>query len=341
MSCGSVFRRCASEMDNQKENTLVADARQRLDVSLACIPDMGSRSRAQKAIRAGNVTVDGKVRTRPSYPVVPGAVIRWKASVVQAPQLLPQALPIDVVYEDESVLVVNKAARMPVHPGAGRHSGTLVNAVLHHVNATLPHAPDEAFRPGIVHRLDMDTTGLLVVAKNDEAHRALQSQFEARTVTRYYTGIVWGIPDPRTGSIDAPIGRSRRNRTLMSVHAGGRKALTHYETREILGVTAVVQFRLSTGRTHQIRVHASHIGHPLVGDAAYGGTTIKRGTVTGNRRAFFTNIFNVLDRQALHAQSLGFIHPDSGELMEFVTDLPEDMVWAIEQIRKDPAVFRG
>ena len=328
-------------MDNQKENTLVADTRQRLDVSLACIPDMGSRSQAQKAIRAGNVTVDGKVRTRPSYPVVPGAVIRWKASVVQTPQLLPQALPIDVVYEDESVLVINKSARMPVHPGAGRHSGTLVNAVLHHVNATLPHAPDEAFRPGIVHRLDMDTTGLLVVAKNDEAHRALQSQFEARTVTRYYTGIVWGIPDPRTGSIDAPIGRSRRNRTLMSVHSGGRKALTHYETREILGVTAVVQFRLNTGRTHQIRVHASHLGHPLVGDAAYGGATIKRGIVTANRRAFFTNVFNVLDRQALHAQSLGFTHPDSGEDMEFVTDLPEDMVWAIEQLRKDPAVIRG
>lgn len=328
-------------MDSQKENTLVADARQRLDVSLACVPDMGSRSQAQKAIRAGKVTVDGKVRTRPSYPVVPGAVIKWKASVVQAAQLLPQALPIDVVYEDESVLVVNKSARMPVHPGAGRHSGTLVNAVLHHVNTRLPHAPDEAFRPGIVHRLDMDTTGLLVVAKNDGAHRALQSQFEARTVTRYYTGIVWGIPDPRTGSIDAPIGRSRRNRTLMSVHSGGRQALTHYETREILGVTAVVQFRLSTGRTHQIRVHASHIGHPLVGDAAYGGTSINRGTVTGNRRAFFTNFFNVLDRQALHAQSLGFIHPDSGELMEFVTDLPEDMVWAIEQLRKDPAVFRG
>ena len=120
-------------MDNRKENTLVADTRQRLDVSLACIPDMGSRSQAQKAIRAGNVTVDGEVRTRPSYPVVPGAVIRWKASVVQAPKLLPQALPIDVVYEDESVLVINKSARMPVHPGAGRHSGTLVNAVLHHV----------------------------------------------------------------------------------------------------------------------------------------------------------------------------------------------------------------
>lgn len=329
------------EMDNKKENTLVAVARQRLDVSLACIPDMGSRSQAQKVIRAGNVTVDGKVRVRPSYPVVPGAVIRWEVPVVQARQLLPQALPIDVVYEDESVLVINKSARMPVHPGAGRHSGTLANAVLHHVNAALPHAPDEAFRPGIVHRLDMDTTGLLVVAKNDEAHRALQAQFEARTVVRYYTGIMWGIPDPRTGTVDAPIGRSRRNRILMSVHSDGRQALTHYETREILGMTAVVQFRLSTGRTHQIRVHASHIGHPLVGDAAYGGTAIMHGPATGKRRAFFVNIFKVLDRQALHAQSLGFVHPDSGEVMEFVTDLPEDMIWAIEQLRKDPAVFRG
>ena len=325
----------------KKQNVLVAKTEQRLDVALACMPDIGSRNQAQKVIRAGGVTVDEKTVLRPSHPVTPGHVIRWTSPTVEPMSLLPQALPLDIVYEDESLLVINKPARIPVHPGAGRPTGTLVNALLHHVGGDLPHTPDEPFRPGIVHRLDMDTTGLLVVAKNDAAHRALQSQFEARSVDRHYVGIVWGVPDPRSGTIDAPIGRSARNRTIMAVRPDGRHAITHYETHEILGPAALVQFKLETGRTHQIRVHLSHMEHPLVGDAAYGGATIKYGPVTRNRRAFYANIFDVLDRQALHARSLGFCHPDSGNRMEFVADLPEDIVWTREQLRKDVAHFRG
>ncbi len=325
----------------KKQNVMVAETEQRLDVALACMPDIGSRNQAQKVIRAGHVTVDEKVVLRPSHSVTPGRTIRWTSPTVEPLNLLPQALPIDIVYEDESLLVINKPARMPVHPGAGRPTGTLVNALLHHVSGDLPHAPDEPFRPGIVHRLDMDTTGLLVVAKNDAAHRALQSQFEARSVDRQYVGIVWGVPDPRSGTIAAPIGRSARNRTLMAVRPDGRHATTYYETHEILGPAALVRFKLETGRTHQIRVHLNHIGHPLIGDAAYGGTTIKYGPVTRNRRAFYANIFDVLDRQALHARSLGFCHPDSGARVEFMADIPEDMIWTTEQLCKDVAYFRG
>ena len=324
-----------------KQNLLTADTEQRLDVTLASIPDIGSRNQAQKVIRAGHVTVNDKLVQRPSHTVIPGATIRWESPIKEPMELLPQELPIDVIYEDQSLLVINKPAKMPVHPGAGRTTGTLVNALLHHVKGELPHAPDDPFRPGIVHRLDMDTTGLLVVAKNDATHRALQSQFEARSVARHYIGIVWGVPDPRSGTIDAPIGRSSRNRTLMSVRPDGRQALTHYETHEILGPAALVRFQLGTGRTHQIRVHLNYIGHPLVGDLAYGGATIKYGEVTRNRRAFYTNIFDVLERQALHAQSLGFIHPESGAEMKFTVELPEDMIWTMEQLRKDLAHFRN
>ncbi|MCY4157991.1 MAG: RluA family pseudouridine synthase [Bacteroidetes bacterium] len=319
-----------------EENLLTAHMEQRLDVAMASMPNIGSRNQAQKIIRAGLVTVNQKSVLRPSHMVTPGAVIEWESPVMEPLELLPQALPIEVVYEDESLLVINKPANMPVHPGAGRSTGTLVNALLHHVGTELPHAPDEPFRPGIVHRLDMDTTGVLVVAKNDAAHRALQSQFEARSVAREYVGIVWGVPDPRSGIIDAPIGRSLRNRTLMSVRSDGRQAVTHFETHEILGPAALVRFQLETGRTHQIRVHLNHIGHPLLGDVAYGGATIKYGAATRNRRVFYSNIFEVLDRQALHARSLGFIHPESGVEMEFMSELPEDMIWAMEQLSKDP-----
>lgn len=321
-------------MDKQK--ITIAEAKRRLDVILATQSEIGSRSQAQKAIRAGHVTVENQVVLRPSYMVSSGMTIKWTLPVMEPSNLLPQPLPIEIIYEDQSLLVINKPAGMPVHPGAGRPTGTLVNALLHHVQVDLPHSPDEPFRPGIVHRLDMDTTGLLVVAKNDEAHRALQAQFETRSVGRHYMGIVWGVPDPRSGTVEAPVGRSAKNRIRMAVRRDGRQALTHYETQEIMGSAALVGFHLGTGRTHQIRVHMSHIGHPLLGDTVYGGTAIQSGSATRKRRAFYTNMFEVLDRQALHARSLSFCHPHTGDRLKFTSELPEDMIWTLEQLAKDP-----
>jgi len=325
---------------DREENTFVADRTQRLDVMLAQVDAIGSRNQAQKMIQAGYVTVDDEVILRSSQKVSSGAMICWKLPRAKPMQLIAQEIHLDIIYEDKSLLVVNKPARMPVHPGAGRQTGTLVNALLHHVETKLPHPPGEPFRPGIVHRLDMNTTGLLVVAKNETVHRALQSQFEDRSVKRHYVGIIWGIPNPRSGTVDSPIGRSSKNRVLMSVRSDGRPALTRYETHEILGSTSLMRFELGTGRTHQIRVHLRHIGHPLMGDSDYGGTSIRFGPVTRNRKSFFKNIFDVLDRQALHARSLGFIHPITGEYMEFTEEMPEDMVWTVEQLQKDPTYFQ-
>ncbi len=321
-------------------HSLITDTSQRLDVILGQVTEIGSRSQAQKMIISGRVTVEDKVVVRSSYKVPQGATIRWELPKTSPLQLIAQNLPIDIIYEDDGLLVVNKPAKMPVHPGAGRPTGTLVNALLHHVESELPYLPDAPFRPGIVHRLDMNTTGLLVVAKNETVHRALQSQFEQRSVKRHYVGIVWGTPDPHSGTVDAPIGRSLKNRVLMSVRSDGRPAVTRYEIHEILGSASLMRFELQTGRTHQIRVHLRHIGHPLLGDSDYGGTTIRCGAVTRNRKAFYKNIFDVLDRQALHARSLGFVHPSTGRFMEFTEELPDDMTWTIDQLQKDSDYFR-
>lgn len=329
--------RLSQNLISMDENTLVVETEQRLDVAMAKVAAIGSRSQAQKIIRSGRVTVDHEIVLKPSYRVQPKVTVQWELPAMEPLDLIPQPIPLEIVHEDESLLVVNKSAKMPVHPGAGRTKGTLVNALLHHVQERLPHASDEPFRPGIVHRLDMDTTGLLVVAKNDLSHRALQAQFETRSVKRHYVGIVWGVPEPRSGVIDAPIGRSPRNRVLMSVRPDGKSAITRYETHEILGPATLMRFELGTGRTHQIRVHLHSIGHPLMGDSAYGGTTIRSGTMVRNRKAFYSNIFDILDRQALHARSLGFIHPDSGKFVEFTAEMPEDMVWTVEQLQKDSA----
>ncbi|MCY4170838.1 MAG: RluA family pseudouridine synthase [Bacteroidetes bacterium] len=322
------------------ENSFIVVLQQRLDVCLAQVEVIGSRSQAQKLIQGGHVTVDDKVIVRSSHQVFPDAIISWKFPLEKPLNLIPQDLPIDIVYEDECLMVINKPSKMPVHPGAGRPTGTLVNALLYHVGSALPYPKDAPFRPGIVHRLDMDTTGLLVVTKNESAHRALQKQFESRSVKRQYVGIVWGTPDPRSDTIDAPIGRSSKNRVLMTVRPDGRSAVTHYETHEILGAASLMRFQLSTGRTHQIRVHLHYVGHPLLGDADYGGASIRWGPVTRNRKVFYKNIFDVLNRQALHARSLGFIHPMTGKFMEFTEEMPEDMIWTVEQLQKDTAYFQ-
>ena len=327
------------------------DEAARLDVFLAQSLSWASRTKVQQAISEGRVSVNGSPIRRSAWRVVPGDVIAWQVAPVIPMELAPEPLPLDIVYEDRFIIVVNKPANMAVHPGAGRWSGTLVNALLHHVGAgTIPPdgrlsesglsewsaQPDGTVRPGIVHRLDKDTSGLLVVAKDEVTHRALQLQFEERTAERRYAGIVWGVPAPPQGSINAPIGRSARDRTKMAVRDGGRAATTTYKTVTEFGAAALIHFRLRTGRTHQIRVHAQHIGHPILGDRAYGGAEVRVGPLTTRRKAFYSNLFGVLTRQALHAQTLGFVHPATGESMQWESSLPSDIVHVLAQLARDP-----
>ncbi len=323
----------------------------RLDVFLAQAISWTSRNQVQQAIAEGRVSVNGSPAQRAAWRVAPGDEITFRIAAAPPMALVPEPVPLDVLYEDSSILVVNKPAGMAVHPGAGRYSGTLVNALLHHVGAntiTQQEVPrglglsteyaraGSIIRPGIVHRLDMDTSGLMVVAKDEISHRALQKQFEERTVKRLYAGVVWGLPAPPGGEIDAPVGRSRRDRTKMTVRADGRRAITLYQTITTFGAAALVHFRLKTGRTHQIRVHARHVGHPILGDSAYGGVTIRVGHITARRRAFYANLFSVLNRQALHAKTLGLVHPCTGEAMQWEAALPADMAYTLTQLKRDP-----
>ena len=296
------------------------DERQRLDLYLSTyLPEL-SRSRIQQLIREGAALVDER-SVRPSYRVRAGDSVRLDLPEPRSLEVEAEAIPLTIVHEDGDVLVVDKPAGMTVHPAPGSWTGTLVNALLAHcadlsgINGVL--------RPGIVHRLDRDTTGLLVVAKNDNAHRALAGQLENRTLKRRYAAVVWGTPE-KSGAIEAPIGRSARDRVKMSVRADGRHAVTHYDVREEFAFLSLLDLRLETGRTHQIRVHLHHVGHPVFGDAVYGGRNRLSGIDPSHRRRAAT-LLGLIDRQALHACSLGFQHPSSGADVEFESPLPADM----------------
>lgn len=318
-----------------------------------------SRTKVQKGIEEGCVTVNGKAVDKSSYSVQADDVI--VCAVMRPPPIeaRPEPIAIDVVYEDEDLIVVNKKAGMVVHPAYGHRSGTLVNALLYYVGAgslevdsddedldddevglstanALPRREgDPAIRPGIVHRLDKDTSGLLVVAKNDVAHRLLARQFADHSIERRYIAVLWGVPEPRSGRIEGDIGRDRRDRKRMAVVSTGegKHAVTHYDTLESFGHTSLVAFRLETGRTHQIRVHAQHIGHPVFCDATYGGRAVRFGPASSNRKAFFRNLFEGIDRHALHAETLGFVHPRSEEHISLQADSPEDMQHVIDRLR--------
>lgn len=288
-------------------------AGQRLDKALAtALPDL-SRARLQALIAADAVSVDGKVWNDGNAKVRDGLVVQ-----IHVPPAVPaipvaQAIPLDIVFEDSFLLVINKPAGLVVHPGAGNEDGTLVNALLAHCGDQLSGIGGVR-RPGIVHRLDKDTSGLMVAAKTDAAHRGLSAQLSDRTLSRIYRAIVWGTPAPPAGRIDAPIGRSAANRRKMAiVRHGGREAVTLYSTVGAVGGKAsLIECKLMTGRTHQIRVHMAHLGHPLVGDPLYG-----RARSDSSALARFP-------RQALHATAIAFVHPIDGREMSFTCPPPDD-----------------
>jgi 23S rRNA pseudouridine1911/1915/1917 synthase len=288
----------------------------RLDVALAAHPGVGSRAKAQRLIDAGLVTVDGRPRVK-RHKVAPGERIVAQSEPEQPLDTRAEGVDYGVVYEDADLLVVDKPAGLVVHPAPGHPEGTLAQALAGRA------AGGEGFRPGIVHRLDRDTSGLLVVAKSEQVHRALQEQLRRREITRAYLALVEGRPDARSGTIDAPIGRDRSQRTVVSTRTDRpRQAVTHFEIEQELPRTTLLRVRLETGRTHQIRAHLAAIGHPVCGDSVYGGSAC-------GRRVGLT-------RQFLHAANLSFRHPRTGELVDCESKLPADLLRTLEVAQREP-----
>ncbi len=331
------------ELDNESENDelyehhrLDADSGQnpmRVDKYLDNLIPNTSRNKIQQAASAGNILVNGKA-VKSSYKVKALDVVQVVFShPPREIELIPQDIPINIHFEDDYLIVLNKTPGIVVHPGYGHYSGTLVNALLFHFQ-NLP-GKDQT-RPGLVHRLDKETSGIMVVAKEEVAMAHLAKQFFDRSSKRTYQALVWGNVKEEEGTITGHIGRSKKNRKVFSVYPDGEEgkhAVTHYKVLERFGYTTLVECKLETGRTHQIRVHMKYIGHPLFNDKEYGGDAILKGTTFTKYKQFVNNCFGVCPRQALHAKTLGFQHPHSKEDMSFNSELPEDMTNLLEKWR--------
>jgi len=299
----------------------------RIDKYLSARIENVSRTRVQAAAQAGNILVN-EAPVKPNYRVKPLDIIQiLLPNPPREIELIPQDIPISIIYEDDDLIVVDKAAGMVVHPAYGNYSGTLMNALMYHFR-DLPLFQTGELRPGLVHRIDKNTSGLLVVAKSEYAHNRLARQFFNRTTGRRYLALVWGTPDPAEGTVTGHVGRNLRDRKIMQVFADGsqgKHAVTHYKVIEQLGYVSLIECRLETGRTHQIRVHMAWFGHPLFNDEEYGGQRILKGTTFTKYLQFVRNCFALIPRQALHAQTLAFDHPVTGKRLSFESPLPPDM----------------
>ncbi len=294
-----------------------------------------SRTKIKAAADVGCIKVNDKV-VKANYKVKPLDVIVILLSYPKRVfELIPENIPLNIVYEDDELLVVNKEAGMVVHPAHGNYNGTLVNALAGHFKELDMFSGSDS-RAGLVHRIDKNTSGLLVVAKTEKAKSHLGKQFYNKTSHRKYQALVWGLPKEEEGRIEGHIGRSLKNRKVMYVFPDGeygKHAVTHYKVLEDLGYISLIECRLETGRTHQIRAHMQYLGHPLFNDFEYGGDQILKGTTYTKYKQFVQNCFKILPRQALHAKELGFTHPETGEWLEFRTELPDDMSELIKKWR--------
>ena len=307
----------------------------RVDKYLMNFIEGATRNKIQQAAKDGNIHVND-VPVKSNYKVKGNDVIRVLFAHPPYENLLVgENIPIDVVYEDDDLLVVNKPAGMVVHPGHGNYSGTLINALIYHFDNLPKNSSD---RPGLVHRIDKDTSGLLVAAKTEQAMTHLAKHFFDKSSERIYYALVWGNVEADEGTVEGNIGRHPKNRLQNTVFYGddadkGKAAVTHYKVLERLGYVTLVSCQLETGRTHQIRVHMKHIGHTLFNDARYGGERILKGTTFTKYKQFVDNCFKILPRQALHAKTLGFIHPRTGEKMSFNSEIPTDIAQCVEKWR--------
>ena len=308
-------------------------AMMRIDKYLTVRMEHCSRNRLQTAADNGNILVNGRP-VKSNYRVKPldriSIVMPYPKREVE---IIPENIPLDIVYEDNDIIIVNKPAGMVVHPGHGNYSGTLVNALTYYLQNT-PLFQQGDMRAGLIHRIDKNTSGLLVVAKNELAHARLAKQFFDHTIIRQYTALVWGNFDQDQGTIVGNIGRSRSDRLKMAVYpdgSEGKHAVTHWRVLKRFGYVTLIECQLETGRTHQIRVHMEHIGHPLFNDERYGGDRILEGTTFSKYRQFIENCFAIMPRHALHARTLGFIHPSTGKQICFNSELPEDFKTVIER----------
>lgn len=326
------------EQDLYEHLRIVVDKGQsllRIDKFLMNRIENASRNRIQHAIEAGSVLVNDEL-VKASYKIKPLDII---SVVLPHPprdtEVYPENIPLDIVYEDDDVILVNKSAGMVVHPGFNNFTGTLVNALVYHVQQ-LPQLPGNEGRPGLVHRIDKDTSGLLLISKNERAINFLAKQFFDHSITRKYLALVWG-DIKQDGTISGYIGRSAKDRKVMATYSDeskGKWSVTHYKVLERLNYVTLIACELETGRTHQIRAHMKHIGHPLFNDSSYGGDRIVKGTVFTKYKQFVENCFELMPRQALHAESLGFIHPTTRQFMHFAADLPPDFTAVLGKWRK-------
>ena len=325
------------EQDLFEHHRITADKGQsliRLDKFVTMRIENATRTKVQKGIEIGSVLVNDK-KVKSNYQVKPGDTVTVVLpNPPRNPELIAEDIPLEIVYEDDELILINKKAGMVVHPGFNNYTGTLVNALLFYLK-TLPEYSDE-MRPGLVHRIDKDTSGLILIAKTEDALVYLAKQFFDHSISRVYHALVWGNPTNDSGTITGNISRDLKDRRISAVFQDeniGKHAVTHYRVLERFGFCTLVECKLETGRTHQIRAHMKHIGHPLFADEAYGGMKVLRSSKMPKFEQFIQNCFNLMPRQALHAKTLGFIHPKTKKALHFESELPEDFKNVLEKFR--------
>jgi 23S rRNA pseudouridine1911/1915/1917 synthase len=309
----------------------------RIDKFLQQRIEKATRNKIQKGIELGHVTVNGKP-VKSNYKIKPGdLIVTYSETSPESTEVVPEKLDLNIVFEDDDVMVINKPAGLVVHPGSGNYNGTLLNGVAWYLKQQQPDLDEDSLpRFGMVHRIDKNTSGLIVLAKSDKAAMDLAKQFFDHTVNRKYLALVWGNFDEDEGTITGHVGRHQRFRKIMDVYPDGehgKEAVTHFKVVERFNYVTLVECRLETGRTHQIRVHMQHIGHPLFNDDTYGGDRIVKGTIFSKYKQFVENCFEICPRHALHAETLGFVHPRSRKNIEFNSELPQDMQQVINKWR--------